>query len=185
MEKVVKNAADKKILIFCSTSDQGSQTKDYCFPGDFSDCIKIGSATDTGDAMTWVNTEKVHYLLPGVNIPFPSSKSKTETHNESGSSVATAAASGLASLLIFASWLLNEKDIFFQEYRNMNQAFKNLARGKKYLSVTELLEKQFLEKLSKIQNQGPDHSHDTLATLTWNDDCKTALEQVLERIRET
>ncbi|KAK1245963.1 hypothetical protein MKX07_005032 [Trichoderma sp. CBMAI-0711] len=126
LEKAVKKANENNILMFCATSDQGSQTSDYCYPGDFDGCIRIGSATETGDPMAWVNINRVDYLFPGVNIPFPDNRGKTFTQ-ESGSSVATAAATGLASLLIYAGRLAREDDYdHLKVSRNMKQAFTNL-----------------------------------------------------------
>ncbi len=109
LKAAVREAASKEILMFCSTSDQGSSTKDNCYPGDFEGCIKIGGATDTGEALAWVNADKVHFLLPGKNVSFTSNEGKIVSY-ESGSSVATAAASALAGLLMFSTWLLNKDD---------------------------------------------------------------------------
>ncbi|KAH6876438.1 peptidase S8/S53 domain-containing protein [Thelonectria olida] len=146
LEAAVKAAEKKKILMLCSTSDQGSLTKDYCYPGDFDACVKVGSASNTGDAMSWVNIEKVDFLLPGTDVPFSINGGKTVSH-ESGSSVATAAASGLAGVLIIASWLLDEND--------MTLAFKNLSPDNKYPRVYERLEKRFKEALARAEDAEP------------------------------
>lgn len=102
LKTAVRDAYKNDILMFCSTSDQGGSTKDNCYSSDLEGCIKIGSTTETGEALTWVNSEKVQFLLPGKNLPVTNHEGKVISY-ESGSSVATAAASGLAGLLMFSS----------------------------------------------------------------------------------
>lgn len=184
LEVAVKAAENKNILMFCSTSDQGSLTKDYCYPGDFGGCIKIGSATNTGDAMSWVNIEKVDFLLPGVDVPFASDDGKTVTH-ESGSSVATAAASGLAGVLLYSSWILDKDDEHFKDCKNMTLAFRNLASDHKYPRVYERMERRFKEVLAREEDADPNKVYD-LAELQWKPDgkCKEALRQVILRVKE-
>ena len=104
LESAISAAEAAKTLMFCSASDQGGNSMDGCFPGDWDKCIKIGGATSTGEILPWVQEKKINFLLPGKKIPFTNPDGSTFT--ESGSSVATAAASGLAGLLIFCDRLL-------------------------------------------------------------------------------
>ncbi|KAI8281063.1 hypothetical protein K4K60_004436 [Colletotrichum sp. SAR11_57] len=181
LEDAVKAAESKNIVMLCSTSDQGSLTKDYCYPGDFGGCIKIGSATNTGDAMAWVNVEKVDFLTPGSNVPFSNNEGKIVWH-ESGSSVATAAASGLAGLLMFSSWLLNKADNHLNNSNNMKVAFKNLAADTKYPRVYERLEQRFKDVLARAEDNESRRTEDL--PLTWNIFCKEALEDVIRRVND-
>jgi hypothetical protein len=107
--EAVKTAASKNILM---TSDQGNSMKDNCYPGGFGGCISIGGATDTGEALSWVNADKVNFLLPGKDFPFVDNKGKIVSH-ELGSSIATAATLELAGLLVFCSWIINAGDTRF------------------------------------------------------------------------
>ncbi|KAJ3548057.1 hypothetical protein NM208_g1187 [Fusarium decemcellulare] len=108
---------------------------------------------DTGDAKAWVNVDKVDYLLPGTNVPFSSNEGKTVSH-ESGSSVATAAASGLAAVLLSASWVLDENDQHFSDDKNMRVAFKNLTMENKYPQVQERPDKRFKDELAQLEKDG-------------------------------
>ena len=105
LKDAVALAHQKKILMFCSTSDQGSSSRDICYPRDFDGCIRIGGASDSGEPLSWVNATKVDFLLPGKNVPFKNNEDKISY--ESGSSVATAAASGLAGLLLYCGRILD------------------------------------------------------------------------------
>ena len=107
LKEAVAQAHRKKILMFCSTSDQGSSAQDACYPRDIDGCcIRIGGASDSGDTLSWVNADKVDFLLTGKNYPFKNNENKIASY-ESGSSVATAAASGLAGLLLYCGRILD------------------------------------------------------------------------------
>ncbi|KAG5769166.1 hypothetical protein H9Q72_003509 [Fusarium xylarioides] len=183
LQEAVRRASNHNIVMFCSTSDQGSMTNDHnCYPGDFGGCIRIGSASNTGDAMSWVKVEKVDFLLPGSNVPFSVTEGKTNLH-ESGSSIATAAASGLAAFLMACSWLLDEKDSYFKDYNNMKRAFHNLAQGHKFPAVSERLEKLFMRKLERIQ--GKDEKTVSELPLEWSEECQRALGEIINGIKDT
>jgi hypothetical protein len=175
-EKAVAAARAKNILMFCSTSDQGSSTKDICYPGDFEGCIKIGGATDTGEPLAWVGADKVDFLLPGKNVPFVNNEGKTVSY-ESGSSVATAAASGLAGLLLFCGRVLErtgDSSFYLQrmtvsspggkpgseKLRNqtqMRETLKKMCIGggkRKFPDVQELFERRFDQGLRNKYGAG-------------------------------
>ncbi|KAI1825479.1 hypothetical protein F4861DRAFT_501270 [Xylaria intraflava] len=191
LKSAVREAANKDILMFCSTSDQGSSTKDNCYPGDFEGCIKIGGATDTGEALAWVNAEKVHFLLPGKNVPFASNEGKVVSF-ESGSSVATAAASALAGLLLFSTWLLDQDDKYLQDQKNMQEAFKNMSNlspKDKFPRVQEHFDISFKRELARQEANG-DGSHKpkttasyNLQNIEWDFKCHAALAWILKLIK--
>lgn len=187
-EKAVAAARARNILMFCSTSDQGSSTKDICYPGDFDGCIKIGGATDTGEPLAWVGADKVDFLLPGKNVPFVNNEGKTVSY-ESGSSVATAAASGLAGLLLFCGRVLEQRgDPSFYSHRltlsspggkpgleklrdqkQMRETLKKMCIGGgkgKFPDVQELFERRFDQGLrnkyglAAMNGAGQDRSHE-------------------------
>jgi hypothetical protein len=182
LQDAVRRASSEGIVMFCSTSDQGSMTHDLtCYPGDFGGCIRIGSASNTGDAMSWVKVDKVDFLLPGSNVPFAITEGKTNLH-ESGSSIATAAASGLAAFLMSSSWLLDENDKYLKDVNNMKRAFSNLAQGKMFPAVSERLEKFFKRNLARKQKKD-----ETASDLPkeWSDDCQSVLADIMFAIKDT
>ncbi|KAI1878942.1 hypothetical protein JX265_003119 [Neoarthrinium moseri] len=189
LKAAVREAANKNILMFCSTSDQGSSTKDSCYPGDFDGCIKIGGATDTGEALAWVNAGKVDFLLPGKNVPFTSNEGKIVSY-ESGSSVATAAASALAGLFLFSSWLLNKEDDELKDQKNMREAFKNLSSDTKFPRVQDYFDHRFKMVLSREgkanessrKPKGSTASYN-LQNMEWNANCDTALAWIIGLIK--
>jgi len=186
LESAVVAAETAKILMFCSASDQGGNSMDGCYPGDWDKCIKIGGATTTGERLPWV-PEKINFLLPGKKIPFTNPDGTTFT--ESGSSVATAAASGLAGLLIFCDRLLGQDaDGYFRSRPNMMAAFKKLSMNErkfphvdfffeqrfKMLLLSDLPEKDRSKRMSSISIQEED----------WNDRSMTALSELVKLIKE-
>jgi len=60
----------KNILMFCSTSDQGTSTQGRLLPWQFQrDVSKSAAPRPRASPLTWVNTDKVKFLLPGSNVP--------------------------------------------------------------------------------------------------------------------
>lgn len=198
LQQAVKEAETKKILMFCSTSDQGNSTTDRCYPGDFPACIRIGGATDTGEALAWVNDTRVDFLLPGKNVPFHNNEGKIVSY-ESGSSVATAAASGLAALLLVCNHLLSVKEksqdspqYISKGYESMRRVFKVLAskENSQIPDVMDFFDHRFKRALARAElgNESKglaqkvesyDFSH-----MTWGPNHDKALRSVMDIIRE-
>lgn len=202
LKVAVDAARAKNILMFCSTSDQGSSTKDDCYPGDFDGCIKIGGATTTGEPLTWVNTDKVQFLLPGNNVPFHNNEGKVVSY-ESGSSVATAAASGLAGLLLFCGRLVDKagihsyraksKDKYVKEVlkdtKNMERMLDKMCISRtKFIAVEETLEQRFNQALNqKLRGTLSEDSSFNLrqvrtrdlSKMEWDQQCMEALQFIL------
>lgn len=192
LKKAVDAAAAREILMFCSTNDQGSSTKDFCYPGDFDSCIKIGGATETGEALSWVNTEKIHFLLPGKDWPFHNNENKIISH-ESGSSVATAAASGLAGLFLWCSRLVHNNR-YLQYKRGVRVAFDHLVSKNKFVQVQWYFEDHFKKLIADLEKPKKDKdSKQTLkqimsgydiSTMEWTDNCQKILEGMMGEIFE-
>ncbi len=181
LREAMEKAHADDILMFCSASDQGANNKDEYFPGGWNQCIHIGAATFNGDKLTWVD-DKVNFFFPGRNVPFIS-KEKSITY-ESGSSIATAAATGLAGLLIYSARLQggisvvnNKKDPFHQRL-GMSNAFTKMAREGKFPWTDEFLNRMFK---SKIQQATTTTNTEKLITnidiegLDWNEVSQDAL----------
>ncbi|KAK0648271.1 hypothetical protein B0T16DRAFT_444377 [Cercophora newfieldiana] len=205
LKAAVDAARAKNILMFCSTSDQGSSTKDDCYPGDFDGCIKIGGATTTGEPLAWVNTDKVQFLLPGNNVPFTNNENKVVSY-ESGSSVATAAASGLAGLLLFCGRLVDKAGIHsyrvkskdnskyvkevLKDTKNMERILDKMCISRtKFIAVEETLEERFNQALKNNKMRGTlseDSSFNLrqvrrrdLSKMEWDQQCMEALQFIL------
>ncbi|KAK6343940.1 hypothetical protein TWF696_007593 [Orbilia brochopaga] len=128
LTKAIKAARDKNILLFASASDQGSASSRHCYPARAGGCITIGAATETGEMCAWVHPTQAKFCCPGVNVPFKKANENTPKP-QSGSSVATALAAGLAGLLLFCDRLLYKEKSILKSKKNMGTAFENLATG--------------------------------------------------------
>lgn len=178
-ERAVVMAKEQRIIMFCSSNDQSSPTDGYEYLSD--DIIEIASATNAGDPTNRLHKDTAHFLLPGENVPFSNNEGKIVSH-ESGSGIATAAASGLAALLIFSSWLLDENDMDLTGCRGMTNAFDNLTRGNKYPLVGTFLELPFKTVLGRMENINSREVND-ISQITWDENCKEILEKIIERIK--
>lgn len=183
----IDRANTAEILMFCSASDQGANTKEICFPGDWNQCIRIGGATFTGEKLTWVNDDKADFWFPGRNVPFTSKDGKSVVY-ESGSSVATAAASGLAGVLIFSARLVHGNGHkIFPDRRAMFTAFQNMAEGSdgKFPRTDDVLNKRFKKHYQQAAQSASKSNtrHIDVESLEWNDRSKKALENLLTFIQ--
>ncbi|KAJ5618018.1 hypothetical protein N7537_003132, partial [Penicillium hordei] len=192
--KAIDQAHAKNILIICSASDQGIVSKEQCYPAYTGNCIKIGGADPSGRALTWVREGLVDFLFPGKDIPFENQEG-TFTH-ESGSSIATAAASGLAGLLLSCDLLVNNptpEPSFFRRPENMKTAFKNLGKGTKMPNVTSYFDAEFQRLLAKKEksNQGEQHfkfettKKGVVRETEWNDTSRAVLVELLDRLKRS
>lgn len=126
----LQNANSKGILMLCAASDQGSSTSLVCYPASSGNCIRVGACTDTDDRCDWVHQHDFDILLPGENVPLDLRIDTLPTEH-SGSSVATAIASGLAGLILYlAQYSLDEreyKQLELTKKAGMIQMFATLA----------------------------------------------------------
>ncbi|MCJ1392423.1 hypothetical protein MMC18_005290 [Xylographa bjoerkii] len=109
-----------------STPELGSITSNLCYPGQWGKCIRVGAATATGEKRTWVHGQDIDFLLPGKDILVDG----TPPSYQSGSSLATAIASGLGALLLYCSRLVSQKgDTDLRNFSKMKGAFKVMSGG--------------------------------------------------------
>lgn len=185
LKTALAHANTANILMFGSANDQGSNTNEEYFPSE-KECIRIGGATFTGEKLTWVD-DKVDFWFPGRNVPFLSGDDKSVVYH-SGSSIATAAASGLAGLLLYSARLIYQgtkqnKNYPFHTRDAMTDAFKNMAKGKdgKFPRTDEVLHKLFKKKVQHA-TQKPSSSLD-IQTLEWSSKSEEALKALLLHIQ--
>lgn len=156
LEAAIREAADKKILMFCAASDQGVNT-DNSFPGKTGLCFKIGAATQWGTALeaSGPSNNRIDYIFPGQNITQErggGQKPSTLT----GSSVATAFASGLAALVLrcvqFAAHQLSQDEDEDGE-KERNKKAKEMKKSLDALKNRERMQEVFKQiGLTSINN---------------------------------
>lgn len=103
LKEAVKEAEKQNILMFCAASDQGV-SPDNSFPGKSHCCFKIGAATAWGTPHKIIGTpvNPVDYIFPGHNVVQEQGGNRRADRVNllTGSSVATALATGLAALIL-------------------------------------------------------------------------------------
>ena len=154
LEAAIDDAAKAGILMFCSANDQGI-ARDRSFPSASSTkhIFKIGAAEASGNIWKWAgDPADIDFIFPGHNVvkerpnDAPLDKCKTLT----GSSVATAIASGLAALVLYCIQLgaLNTQYLKLsgaattmkdfeavKKHERMKEAFMAIGVQKKYVEV--------------------------------------------------
>ncbi|KFA55595.1 hypothetical protein S40293_09579 [Stachybotrys chartarum IBT 40293] len=116
-----KAKSEHKILMLCAASDQGNSTRLFCYPASSNHCLRVGASTGTGERCDWVHENECDILLPGENVPLDLRIDTLPTEH-SGSSVATAIASGLAGLILYlARYSHTEKEYKKLELTGLNE----------------------------------------------------------------
>ncbi|KAM0494430.1 hypothetical protein ACHAP8_008573 [Fusarium lateritium] len=106
--KVLQQAINANVLMFCSAPDKGKFTgADYPsapFPKKF---FRIGAANSDGTVFNWT-PEDITFILPGVHVVEDQVRRKSSMPNQekgttehTGSSVATALGAGLAAMILY------------------------------------------------------------------------------------
>ncbi|KAI9645784.1 hypothetical protein NHQ30_005217 [Ciborinia camelliae] len=184
LESAISEARGEKILMFCSASD-GGPIEDTSFPyvGAKDRIFRIGAATAEGIVDPRVgNPTSLDFTFPGSNVETEDVDKKV--NYQTGSSVATALATGLAALILYCvqiSLLRAGKDSDkkritnafgkLKEYEGMHRAFRNIGTtpesNNKYIEVWKMFGKYTKEN----QNGSVDEMIDLIANLG-NDLCR-------------
>ena len=113
LERAVEQAASRDILMFCAATDQGAyRDRTYPAASGTKKIFKIGAAEASGSAYKWVGDQSaVDFIMPGHQVvlerPQDDHRNSSSSSNVSrftpltGSSVATALASGLAAVVLY------------------------------------------------------------------------------------
>ncbi|PYI33496.1 hypothetical protein BP00DRAFT_117362 [Aspergillus indologenus CBS 114.80] len=176
LEAAIGAAANAGILMFCAANDQGAAL-DVSFPAacaNTKNIFKIGAAEASGAVWKWVgDAAAVDFIFPGHKVvkerpnDAPIDKCQTLT----GSSVATAIASGLAALILYCMELSyvqtqavnqpGKMDHFegLQRHERMREAFTAIgttqSSGNKYIEVWNVFEKAVEKSQGKPPDQFP------------------------------
>lgn len=106
-DNAIRKAHLKNILMFCSAIDQG-KFEDFTYPhaSNPNSTFKIGAATATGVTPDFVSDKDLKFIFPGHEVVLGSPYDDVSDRrflgfaSHTGSSVATALASGLAALVL-------------------------------------------------------------------------------------
>lgn len=153
LDEALGNAAANGILMFCSSPDEGNYISGDPYPSAYGPdkFFRIGASQADGHPYSWVSLDKVDYLFPGVEVVQANKKDiklrgVEDRKAETGSSISTALAAGLAALVVWFviigakySWDENQgggdgldandvKDI--QNIKKMKQAFQKLGASR-------------------------------------------------------
>ncbi|KAI1123277.1 hypothetical protein F5Y10DRAFT_252199 [Nemania abortiva] len=106
--QAISRAHQNNIILFAAMKDQGPVREDFRdYPIGLPETIGIGSATRYGKRAAY-NTEGLgQFYLPGEEVILPSldASGEKELKKETGSSIATAFAAGLAALILYCMML--------------------------------------------------------------------------------
>ncbi|KAL4864041.1 hypothetical protein BDV12DRAFT_205945 [Aspergillus spectabilis] len=165
-DRALQKAEDKRILMFCSSPDDGVFSSDH-YPTAWgpSKFFRIGASQADGNPYGRVSPSQVDYLFPGVDVVRANKRDIAlrgfEDHNNTftGSSVSTALAAGLAALVLWFVVIgakysrdenqtdgLDNNDVRkLQDVKAMRQAFQYLGAGRdsndKFVEIWSVLEK--------------------------------------------
>jgi len=153
LRRAIHRASSASILMFCSSDDQGKLSKDDVYPGHFPDTFKIGAAKASGREAEWTDKNS-DYTFPGEDLPvdLPCHLRSNTNNLASGSSLATALASGMAALLLYCFQICDDSgnpERALQTARihdNMDRAFRRMTNKNKqprYIRAWEHLKPEF------------------------------------------
>ncbi|KAK4077874.1 uncharacterized protein Triagg1_3568 [Trichoderma aggressivum f. europaeum] len=115
LHEILDLAVKRKVIMFCSSPDEGKFTElDYPSGPWRSRFFRIGAARADGTIFEWTPDDGISFVLPGVDVvKEQAGRTSSETQSfgvtsrvadfkyETGSSVATALAAGLAAMIIY------------------------------------------------------------------------------------
>ncbi|OPB46193.1 hypothetical protein A0O28_0063140 [Trichoderma guizhouense] len=115
LHEILEVAVKRKVIMFCSSPDAGKFTElDYPSGPWRSRFFRIGAARADGTVFEWTTEDGISFVLPGVDVvKEQAGRTSSETQSfgvtsrvadfkyETGSSVATALAAGLAAMIIY------------------------------------------------------------------------------------
>lgn len=152
LRNAIDNAYSKSIIVIGSTADEGKDGGDI-YPAGWPVVLTV-SALDAAGRRRGVSQKTVDLLVLGEDVPangpnYITAKSK---ENVSGSSVATALASGIASLLLVCTRLANmnpEHWMYFRQRKVLLSLFKLMHNNDNHIKPSLLFRDGFKIKHPK------------------------------------
>ncbi|KAI0593784.1 hypothetical protein F4775DRAFT_596851 [Biscogniauxia sp. FL1348] len=141
LDTTISAANADGIVLLCSTHDQGSNVS-KAWPADSAETITVTACDEYGALPRPTNEDKYKHKLHGFNVAAGAIPFLESTDRVSGSSVATAIATGLSSLILSCLRLANDNRLPLTGMRRKTEVEKHLnamhsSEGSKYV----LLEK--------------------------------------------
>ncbi|KAM0296866.1 hypothetical protein ACHAPM_010052 [Fusarium culmorum] len=170
LENAISLATATGILVFCSAPDIGRASKEtlesyYPFgcKRSSTDLFKIGAAKADGVSFAWMGHEEtVNYILPGHKVAPREADNLPEEDDtpKTGSSVATALASGLAALIIHCVRLAAIYNIYTNKRDDLSVNETTVRAIKRFPAMKEALailcsnndEKQTRDRNLRVEN---------------------------------
>ncbi|KAL6402302.1 hypothetical protein AUP68_14774 [Ilyonectria robusta] len=145
LDSVLKRACERKVLMFCSSSDQISDPNHYPSAFNRDQFFVIGAAHDDGTAYGHAGKNN-DFIFPGVNVNTSGGRSlplyladKTSSTKEStGSSIATALAAGLAAMITYCF-----------KASALATVMARTQQGKDYVAGPELVKKGDVDRIAE------------------------------------
>lgn len=108
--KAIKNAYNNGVIVFAAAGNESSDEKHY--PSDYEGAFSVASINKRGKASKFTNYgENIDFAFPGENIYSIDGKKSRRYVKLSGTSMATAVASGVAAIILSSDeTLLKEKN---------------------------------------------------------------------------
>jgi hypothetical protein len=158
LEKAINMADRKNILLFCSASDQGNNTKkdqtlSYPAKARPDKMFQIGAATASGKGWDWLGHGHVDYIFPGEKLLLQN-RLGSLPETLSGSSLATGLAAGLAALVLYCIEVHNHSDLVsVKNYDRMKEIFNAIGVSDNYVLVWDTFELSREEYTDKTEEE--------------------------------
>ncbi|KID96017.1 Peptidase S8/S53, subtilisin/kexin/sedolisin, partial [Metarhizium majus ARSEF 297] len=158
LKQSIKDANQEDIVMFCSSHDEGSNVLES-WPADAPETKTVVACDEYGTLFREIEPKKYDYRIPCVNVPAGTVPFLESNTHITGSSVATATAAGLGSLMLSCARLSNQAERS-QRITIINSYFKAMLSSDKSQYV--LLEK-FGDIDAKVKEGEPIIAQDILS----------------------
>ncbi|KAK1243121.1 hypothetical protein MKX07_003749 [Trichoderma sp. CBMAI-0711] len=140
-EKSCNRAKEKGVIIVCSTHDEGTRAP-TSYPADWNPGFVITACDEYGRQLHSIEKEKFNYMLLGQNITAGVIPFIDSSDSITGSSVSTALAAGLSSLILTCNRLVHLQKV--EDERMRHSGYLSHRKGQK-----ELVEKYLKTMLAE------------------------------------
>ncbi|KAH8892459.1 hypothetical protein GQ53DRAFT_805950 [Thozetella sp. PMI_491] len=197
LREAIQDAREKGIIMFCSASDQAGRSSPNCYPNKWGGCIGIGALTPYDTPSLMLQPDQVEFLLPGERIVVRNNDGSLV--EDTGSSLATAIATGLGGLLIYTTLILGigsvpappsreeRKDFFAWDYDLMHCIFEKFSVDTNPPTKAKLARPEdfIIERfVTEVTNLDPKRGKPKLQEIDLDDESAYCLAVVLLKLME-
>lgn len=149
LKKAVARAMAKNIVVFATRGDRGNN-HEHVYPADYDAVRSISSFTSLGKSTESAETN-ADYFLEGENVGIPGEPSYLEPQTfASGSSVATAFAAGVASLVLSTHKMVKASRKMDRQ-KNVKAAFALMTEKDAYVRPWKVFKSQRMDAEKRIK----------------------------------